>query len=322
MMFSIIVPVYNAGESLAMCIQSVLDQSFGDWEMILVNDGSTDNSGTIVEQFLQKDHRIRAIHKHNEGQLITRRKGIELAKGEFLLFLDCDDYWHPDCLSILDAVIGEKSPDVIMFPAQRIGAARNPQEVICKISEKPEWVDKTFFYGELISGVNLNSLCLKAWRKSLFDGDNTNYSQFAKVCWGEDRVQLLHPITKANSIFYIPDVLYYYVDNPSSVTHMINLDRVPQMLSNDAFALLYSYMKLWGMDLPEYRETIAVQYLRNFINTYYKVRRSCKTAFEKKEFRQYDWNAEVSKKAYGYMFSRKLKFREKTKQILSRYFKI
>ena len=305
-----------------MCINSVLDQSFGDWELILVNDGSTDNSETIIEKFAEKDDRICAIHKENEGQLIARRSGMELAKGEFLLFLDSDDYWHPDCLSVLDAVIGDKSPDVVMFPAQRIGAARSAQDIICKISEKPEWIDKSFFYSALISGVNLNSLCLKAWRKSLFDGDNTDYSHFAKVCWGEDRVQLLHPITKANRIFYIPDILYYYVDNPSSVTHRIEIDRIPKMISNNTFELLYSYVKLWGMDLPEYREAIAVQYLRNFINTYYKVRRSCKTAFEKKEFRRYDWNAEVSKKAYGYMFSRKLKFREKTKLILSRCFKI
>lgn len=322
MMFSIIVPVYNAEKSLEMCVQSVLDQSFGDWELILVNDGSTDNSQRIIEQFLQKDKRICAICKHNEGQLITRRKGMELAKGDFLLFLDCDDYWHPHCLEVLHGVIKKNTPDVVLFPARRIGAARGKQEIICKIAENPKWIDKSYFYWELISGVTLNSLCLKAWRRSLFDGDDTDYSPFAKACWGEDRVQLLHPITTAERIYYIPDALYCYVDNPSSVTHGIQIDKIPQMIANEMFGLLYSYMKLWDMDLPEHREAIAVQYLRNYINTYYKVRRSCKTALEKKAFRKYDWNAEVSTKAYGYMFSRKLTRREKTKLILSRYLKI
>ena len=321
MMFSIIVPVYNAEKSLAVCVQSVLDQSFEDWELILVNDGSTDNSKAVIAQLLQKDKRICAIHKENEGQLIARRKGMELAKGEFLLFLDCDDYWHPDCLSVLDRTIKKDAPDVVMFPAKRIGAARGAQEVICKICENPKWVDKSYFYWELISGVKLNSLCLKAWKRSLFDGDNTDYSRFAKVCWGEDRVQLLYPLTQANRILYIPDILYYYVDNPSSVTHRIEVERIPRMISNDTFELLYTYMKLWDMDMPEHRQAIAIQYLRNYINAYYKVRRSCKTATQKKEFRQYAWNAEVSKKAYRYMFSRKLKFREITKLILARHFK-
>ncbi len=322
MMFSIIVPVYNSEASLASCVRSVLEQSFQDWELILVNDGSTDTTPALIDGFVREDKRIRAIHKHNEGQLFSRQKGMALAEGEYFLFLDSDDYWHPDCLAVLDAAIKDKSPDVVMFPAKRIGATRGDKDLICNISEQPQWIGKTSFYSALISGVNFNSMCLKAWKRSLFDGDNTDYSCFSDICWGEDRVQLLYPITKAEKILFIPQVLYFYVDNPSSVTHGVRPEAIDKMLSNDAFRMLYCYMKQWNMDLPEHKEAIAVQYIRNYINVYYNVRRCCTTRLEKKQLRKYIRNAEVSTKAFRYMFSRKLTLREKIKLILARYIKI
>lgn len=322
MLFSIIIPVYNAENSLDRCICSVLEQSCQDWEVILVNDGSTDNSRKIIDRFADLDDRIHSVHKQNSGQLLARRSGIELAKGEYLLFLDSDDYWHPECLSVLEKNIRCAAPDVIMFSAQRVGEARGSQEFICKIAEEQLWLSKEHFYSVLISCFDYNSMCLKAWKKSLFEGDHTDYSAFLGMAWGEDRVQLLYPITKAQNIMYIPEALYYYVDNQSSVTRTLKIERIPMMLSNDAFAQLYSYMKVWNLDNSACRETLAVQYLRNFLNVYYKIRRSCKDKDENKVRKQYNWEAHVSKASLRYLFSKKLTRREKLKLILAWYFRI
>lgn len=319
MKFSIIIPVYNSESSLWKCVNSVLAQSYQDWEMILVDDGSTDGSGDICNQLAEADKRIHIIHQKNQGQLFARRSGIQRAQGDYLLFLDSDDYWHTNCLSILDGAIKDEAPDVIMFPAKRMGDTRSEYDLICNISEDREWIDKTRFYTVLISGPDFNSLCLKAWRRDLFAGDNTDYSRFRNICWGEDRVQLLHPITNAKRILFIPDVLYYYVDNPTSVTHTVNTDSISKMLANDMFALLYEYVKLWDMDFPKYRESIAVQYLRNYINIYYKVRKLCKTKQGKMSFRRFCWKAEVSQKAFRYMFSKELTYRERIKLVIARY---
>lgn len=322
MLFSIVIPIYNAESTLNQCIQSVLDQSYEDWEMILVNDGSTDGSKKIIDSFVIADNRIRSIEQRNSGQLLARRSGIENAQGDYLLFLDSDDYWSTDCLSVLADQINEKSPDVIMFPARRIGDSRHDQEVLCCISERSLWIEKQDFYRVLIAGVDYNSLCLKVWRRTLFDGDTTEYRHYSKVLWGEDRIQLLYPITKAKNILFIPDALYYYVDNPASVTHRIEVSRIPAMLNNDAFSLLYTYMKCWGMDSPEYREVIAVQYLRNFGNIYYNLRKACKTKADRQKFRKYPWHDVVSEKAFSYLFSGKLTHRERFKIILARYLNI
>lgn len=318
MLFSIIIPAFNAEKYIEKCIQSILVQSFQDWETIIVNDGSTDRTGEIIEKFACIDERIRVIHKQNNGQLYARRSGIEIARGEYLLFLDSDDYWNPNCLSILANAIAEYDADVIMFPAVRIGDTRVFQEYLNKISDSEMWISKAHFYSVLISGTKYNSLCLKAWRSSLFLEDASDYSKFSSVSWGEDRVQLLHPITQAQKILYIPDVLYSYTDNPSSVIHTVEVSRIPIMLNNDAFHHLYTYMKRWNMDLPEYRELIAVHYLRNYMNVYYNIRKACINKAEKRMLRKYDWNSQLSKSAFRYMFSAKLTCREKIKIILAR----
>lgn len=100
-MISIIIPVYNTELYLQKCIESVISQNFQDWELILVDDGSTDNSGKICDEYAAKDPRIRVKHKPNTGVSDTRNKGLEIAKGEWVFFLDSDDELYPFSLKIL-----------------------------------------------------------------------------------------------------------------------------------------------------------------------------------------------------------------------------
>lgn len=116
MRFSIIVPVYNIEKYIKECIDSVLDQDFEKYELILVDDGSTDGSGIICDRYADTDKRIRVIHNQNEGPSSARNKGIRNAKGEFIIFLDSDDYWcRNTMLSELDAYISETGVDITAF---------------------------------------------------------------------------------------------------------------------------------------------------------------------------------------------------------------
>ena len=96
---SVIVPVYNAGRHLPRCVQSIQSQTMRDLEIILVDDGSTDGSARLCEELASADDRIRVFHKKNGGVSSARNFGIEKAKGEYLLFVDADDFIHPDMLS-------------------------------------------------------------------------------------------------------------------------------------------------------------------------------------------------------------------------------
>lgn len=98
---SIIVPVYNTGRYLAKCIDSVLAQTYEDFELILVDDGSTDNSPEICDRYAEKDSRVRVLHQKNQGQSVARNRAIEQMRGQWVLFIDSDDWVHPQMLERL-----------------------------------------------------------------------------------------------------------------------------------------------------------------------------------------------------------------------------
>ena len=113
--FSVIIPVYNVEKYLHQCVDSVLTQNFNRYEIILVNDGSTDNSGKICDEYAQKYH-IKVIHKQNGGLSDARNFGIKEAKGEYVMLLDSDDFWEGEgVMSDLYNIIQEKErPDLII----------------------------------------------------------------------------------------------------------------------------------------------------------------------------------------------------------------
>lgn len=109
---SIIMPVYQAEKFLCNTINSVLAQTYSNWELILVNDGSTDSSGEICDAYTRKDNRIRVIHQLNAGQASARNSGMDLARGDYIGFLDNDDFYYPDAVKILINNIEEADADI------------------------------------------------------------------------------------------------------------------------------------------------------------------------------------------------------------------
>ena len=115
MLFSIVIPVYNVAPYLRECVDSVLAQEFTDYEIILVDDGSTDNSPAICDEYAEKYSQIKVIHKTNGGLSDARNFGIKEAQGDYLMFLDSDDFWNGrNVLSELHNIIVERNPDIII----------------------------------------------------------------------------------------------------------------------------------------------------------------------------------------------------------------
>ncbi|MEG0087047.1 MAG: glycosyltransferase, partial [Niameybacter sp.] len=111
---SIIVPVYNVEKYLPKCIESILAQSFTDFEVILIDDGATDKSGEICEEYANKDTRIKIIHKENGGLSSARNAGIELSNGNYIGFVDSDDFIHPQMYEILLREARSSNSDVVI----------------------------------------------------------------------------------------------------------------------------------------------------------------------------------------------------------------
>ena len=133
---SIIVPVYNVEKYLEECVESVLSQTFTDYELLLIDDGSTDSSGDLCDQIAKRDVRVRVIHKSNRGSSSARNKGVDEAKGEWIIFLDSDDKWaDKDGLRRLCDYAMRKNLDVLRFEYQSMNddmTVRLPQKVTDK----------------------------------------------------------------------------------------------------------------------------------------------------------------------------------------------
>ncbi|MBQ8750501.1 MAG: glycosyltransferase [Alphaproteobacteria bacterium] len=112
---SVLMPVYNVEKYLNRCLDSLYNQTFKDFEIIAINDGSTDNSPKILEEYTKKDNRIKIITQENQGLSMARNNGLKLAKGEYIYFLDSDDAIHPQCLEIAYTYAKENNADLVCF---------------------------------------------------------------------------------------------------------------------------------------------------------------------------------------------------------------
>lgn len=211
MKFSILIPVYNVEKYLKQCIDSVLAQDFEDFEIILVNDGSTDNSAKLCAEYASKDNRIVYFDKNNEGLLLTRRFAIKRARGEYCLFLDSDDYWEPHVLARLNGIINETKVDLITYRFHRIrdnGTLLYDDIAVFENETLFTESNKELFLKEFVSSSRLNLMWIKCVKRSIIDID-ADYSRF-KDRKGEDLLQSIAILRNAKTIYYINDPLVFY----------------------------------------------------------------------------------------------------------------
>ena len=220
--FSIMTPVYKVEQYLPECIESVLGQTYGNFEFILVDDGSPDHSGEICDEYAKKDSRIRVFHKPNGGLVHTRRYALERAAGDYYVFLDSDDYLSLDTLETLNRYIRETGADCVIYgfewlrPEGTVHARCAPCDCGRVITDRRE------LYNIIFNNDSYNSLCRKCVRASCFDG--RDHSALYHIKNGEDLVQSLEIIENARSVVFIPEMLYRYRYNPTSITHSNKFD--------------------------------------------------------------------------------------------------
>ena len=207
---SVIVPVYNAAQWIDKCIDSILSQTFSDFELILVNDGSSDESDIICDRYASKDNRIQVIHKPNGGSSAARATGVSRACGEFIFFADADDSLHPQCLEyLLDAIV------------------QNPVDiVICNMPKgKCGELDLNLYRESCIDRSIYPAPWGKLYRKPLFSESTFNIGRDVVV--GEDMLMNIRCAFKAKkNVWLIDRHLYNYNDHPQNTMH--SFKRTPE----------------------------------------------------------------------------------------------
>ena len=219
---SVIVPVYNVENYLKESLNSLLKQTFKDFEIICINDGSTDNSQEILEQFSKIDKRVKLINKTNEGCGSARNKGLSLANGEYVYFFDPDDYIREDTLERLYTNAKNNDSDMVI---SQIAWVREGEPVNYNIPgfdfenifTDVDYEDFTFNYEDIKEYV-LNSY-YAPWTK-LYKRDfisKNNFKFHEKLAY-DDVPFHVETIIKAEKISFIPEAFYHYrISNPTSV---------------------------------------------------------------------------------------------------------
>lgn len=209
---SVIIPVYNVAPWLKSCLQSVLTQTFSSLEIIAVNDGSTDESGAVLEEFARQDTRLKIITQNNQGPSAARARGVSAAEGDFLSFLDGDDKLPPDYFEKLCSLAEQTGADLVIAPAQRFFAAEvKPVEteksevfaqkcVLKEQQKKLAWKD--------FSAVM--SVCGKLMSRVLAEKTDWYVTSYAT---GEDIFPAVQLLTYARCIAVQPTTAYYYRQN-------------------------------------------------------------------------------------------------------------
>jgi glycosyltransferase involved in cell wall biosynthesis len=216
-LISIIIPVYNGEKYIAICIDSLKRQTYTNWEAIVVNDGSSDNSLTILNDCSKSDSRIRVIIQENQGTAAARQTGIKHSCGNYITFIDIDDTIIPEALEIFITEALKNGSDIIVSSLRK------------KIFKKPhlKTMDPLEYLKLVLTGKQGWELCGKLYKRKLFDNEII-IPYGIKRC--EDAIILVQLILLSKSISFCKEYVYCYVQNNNSVTHVRNEKQAMQLL--------------------------------------------------------------------------------------------
>lgn len=209
---SIIVPVYNSALYLERCINSILAQTFTDWELILVDDGSTDGSGVICDEYASNDNRIRVIHKPNGGVCSARQCGCDAVKAKYSIHIDSDDYVETCMLEDMYGVIVEKDADLVIcdfYVNETFGCQRYTKQIVSENSSK--------LLIDILEMRTFGALWNKLIRHSLYKQYNVSFIKGINYC--EDVLVLAQLLKNQLNTAYVPKGNYHYCfDKSDSIT--------------------------------------------------------------------------------------------------------
>lgn len=252
MLFSIITPVYNSDKYLEECINSVLNQTVGCWELLLVDDGSTDRSGTICDDFAKKDSRIRVFHQDNRGEGAARNTALKHAKGDYVLMLDSDDWYENNCVMECRQQLGEHEQiDVLQFNYKYVNLQNNHTEYIFRGREDMLCQSKQEY-----QQLHLPILCAAGWcfRKEIIDKYDIQFD--ATMRFHTDRVFSYTFLQYARKVKVTNVFLYNYRANPESVNHTTSHENI--IKSTITFAQYRKAIHFFHDDIAEQALNYAV----------------------------------------------------------------
>ncbi len=235
MYFSVIVPIYNVEPYLPICVDSILAQTFRNFELILVDDGSTDGSPILCDAYARKDSRVRVIHQPNAGVVAARNAGLRTARGGYVLFVDGDDWVSPQYLQHGQAIIEETRAELLLFSCHRVyeipgGLSETVFEPASEGLYDRETARSAFFPSLLMDPHMRHtsySCSGKLFRREL--AEQGLFSVDSHISLGEDLLSVLSAFLKARSIYVSQEVMCFFRIRNQSASHGFQLKHYQQV---------------------------------------------------------------------------------------------
>lgn len=282
---SVIVPVYNVEEYLSICLNSILNQTFTNYELLLINDGSSDNSGAICNEFAKKDQRIKVVHQENVGVSSARNKGISIADGEYLCFIDADDWIEINYLSTM-------IEDTIKFNTDFLFSGYVIHDCFRKTKKKihpnkSEGIGK-FVFSNIINSLTSIPLWTCLIKKSVILKNKILFNELCK--YGEDQEFILKALLNSNWAKSNHLCLYNYRLNESSAMVKKTIDHIDYPL---AMIRVKNYLIKIGSDntivyqFTNKKITESINYVINTLTNFYYSPHQILFELKKKELTEY-----------------------------------
>lgn len=267
MLLSFLIPVCNTQKYLEKCVESLICQTGCDYEIVLLNDGSTDSSGALCDRYAaQYPEIVRVIHKQNEGLLMTRRRGFAEARGDWFICVDSDDYVAPDLLENVVETIRKTDADMVMYNFEYFNESgvHTPSRLKLEHGKVYTGTEKQYLYEKRLLTVDTNMMWMRAMKREIVDFE-TDYSTCGIRNMCEDALQVLPLYTNAEKIACIDKPLYYYRKGSDSITARVTLDS--WNASQICFGFSEKYMKIWNIseEIQARFYTQHLEYLCNYV---------------------------------------------------------
>ena len=287
-LISIIIPVYKVEKYIYKCIDSVLNQTYKNLEIILVDDGSPDKCPEICEEYAKKDNRIKIIHKKNGGLSDARNAGLKVATGKYIGFVDSDDYIEKDMYQVLYNNIIKTNSDISIVNLKEV---KENEIIENNVKDEQNTIEYTKLEG--LKKLIENKIKSYAWNK-LYKKEILNNIEFPVGRKMEDLAVMHKIFEKANKIVYTDKIEYYYLQRGDSILGNIDLK-----LTKDLFYFVTERYKYMIKKYPQLQDTLNIDRIKyifiyhknicliNDINTYNKTEFLNEYLFLKNNFKNY-----------------------------------
>jgi len=280
MKYSICIPVYNVEKYIEECLESVVNQNYDDYEVIIIDDGSIDKSHEICRCYVEKCNRVRLIRQENQGLMMARKAAVLNAIGKYLVFVDSDDYIEKNLLETIDKYIeADGLPDILMYGFYRLFVNGIHKDLL-PINDKHIVVNQREMVRYFLSSYRFNNVCGKVIKREiLYDHIDEIYTR-ANV--SEDALQTAHILKYSKSISLLNIPMYYYRQRKSSIIHTVT----PQIIIDtiDVQKKVKSIVEEYiNEEDLKYIEYLDANTLNNFMDQIFKMNNSSMPSSDKKE---------------------------------------